>query len=182
MPSKFRSVIDLKLVLMCIFKRTECWNVAYSKRNIVSYDLFLSGKFRISCISRSDIRILAAKWSFRLWTKPAFNNQEAFPIICWVFCFFFMEWLGNNIFDMHFFLEEHHVVIPPEYFWWVSYIMKWCINQSFISAQIYLAWRSRWCVEEKSWHSLYSMHFHVRKGPEVLFCYCFGSNITLLIK
>ena len=64
----------------------------------------------------------------------------------------------------------------------VSYIMKWRINQSFISAQIYLAWWSRWCVEEKSWHSLYSMHFHVRKGPEVLFCYCFGSNITLLIK
>ena len=64
----------------------------------------------------------------------------------------------------------------------VSYIMKWRINQSFISAQIYLAWRSRWCVEEKSWHSLYSMHFHVRKGPVVLFCYCFGSNITLLIK
>ena len=64
----------------------------------------------------------------------------------------------------------------------VSYIMKWRINQSFISAQIYLAWRSRWCVEEKSWHSLYSMHFHVHKGPEVLFCYCFGSNITLLIK
>ena len=64
----------------------------------------------------------------------------------------------------------------------VWYIMKWRINQSFISAQIYLAWRSRWCVEEKSWHSLYSMHFHVHKGPEVLFCYCFGSNITLLIK
>ena len=64
----------------------------------------------------------------------------------------------------------------------VSYIMKLRINQSFISAQIYLAWWSRWCGEEKSWHSLYSMHFHVRKGPEVLFCYCFGSNITLLIK
>ena len=48
-PWNFCYVIDFKLVLMCIW---ICWNGADIKGIIVNGDLFLSGKYRISCISQ----------------------------------------------------------------------------------------------------------------------------------
>ena len=150
MPSKFRSVIDLKLVLMCIFKRAECWNVAYSKRNIVSYDLSLSGKFRISCISRSDISILAAKWSFRLWTNQFLIISKLFLLSAEFFVSFSWNDWAIIFLTCIFFFKNIMWQFFLNIFDGVWYIMKCRINQSFISAQTYLAWWSRWCVEEKS--------------------------------
>ena len=77
----------------------------------------------------------------------------------WTLCLLSIEWCGNNIFYFYlilfwsmwrFFLNVFHMT---------RYIMKWFIDENFISAQIYLICWSKWRVEVKSWHLLYSMHF-----------------------
>ena len=145
--------------------------------------MFLSGKYSISCIWRSDIRILVLKGSFRLWTNQFLIISKLFLWSAEFFCLFFMKWLGNNVFDIHFFLFFLIWEFFLNIFDVVWYIIKWRIGQNFyICSNLSRLMKQMACwIMVCCWRWLYSMHFHVCRAPEVLFYYCFGSNITLLM-
>ena len=97
----FCYIIYFKLVVMCISKSIGCWIVADIKGIIVSVNLLLSGKNRISCISPSDIKILVVKWFLRLSINQCVIINK---LLCDLLnCFHFsIEGCGNKNFYMYF--------------------------------------------------------------------------------